>query len=88
MQDMEHTIERCIVLLVTGLVMWIGLVIFTFIGVLSGYTVGLVFDDTFAAAQARLGLAGMEPWQIGACMGWVSGFFQGLYKETKDKLSE
>jgi hypothetical protein len=47
-------------------------------GAFAGWTVGLVFGDTMRAGQIALGIKPpLEPWQIGALLGFVGGFFNG-----------
>ena len=46
-----------------------------FTGAFTGWVVGLVFSDTFAAFITWLGV-GMQPWQVGGMLGFVSGFLR------------
>lgn len=63
-----------------GLVMLIiVMVIFgTFFGGVAGWIVGLFFTDTIMQTLNRVGVdtMGMTMWQLGATLGFVSGFFK------------
>lgn len=45
-------------------------------GVLCGWVVGLVYGETILGIAAQLGVRGVEMWQIGAFLGFVSGFLR------------
>lgn len=48
----------------------------TLFGALAGWTVGLVFDGTLSKLATMLGVPGTPPWQLGAMLGFVGGFFR------------
>ena len=49
-----------------------------FFGALAGVAVGLFFEDAIMWSLARFGVSteGMTMWQLGACLGFVGGFFR------------
>lgn len=70
----------------TGAVMAVGFVLFiivmvilgTLFGGIAGWIVGLFFTDTIMTTLNRFGVdtMGMTMWQLGATLGFVSGFFK------------
>ena len=50
----------------------------TFFGGVAGWIVGLFFTDTIMQTLNRIGVdtMGMTMWQLGATLGFVSGFFK------------
>jgi uncharacterized membrane protein len=50
----------------------------TCIGAFCGYVVGLVFPEAIIDTLSRLGMRtqGLEMWQLGACLGFIGGFFR------------
>lgn len=50
----------------------------TFFGGVAGWIVGLFFTDTIMQTLNRIGIdtMGMTMWQLGATLGFVSGFFK------------
>lgn len=73
----------------TGAAMAVGLVlliIFTVIlgtlfGGIAGWIVGLFFTDTIMGTLNRFGVdtMGMTMWQLGATLGFISGFFKASH---------
>ena len=63
-----------------GLVMLIivTVIVGTFFGGVAGWIVGLFFTDTIMDTLNRIGVdtMGMTMWQLGATLGFVSGFFK------------
>lgn len=63
-----------------GLVMLIIVMVIlgTFFGGVAGWIVGLFFTDTIMQTLNRIGVdtMGMTMWQLGATLGFVSGFFK------------
>ena len=63
-----------------GLVMLIILMVIlsTFFGGVAGWIVGLFFTDIIMNTLNRIGVdtMGMSMWQLGATLGFVSGFFK------------
>ena len=45
------------------------------LGAVSGFIVGFVFDDTMRSLLEWTGM-GVEPWQLGAVLCWIGGFFR------------
>ena len=50
----------------------------TLFGGIAGWIVGLFFTDTIMTTLARFGIdvSGMSMWQLGATLGFISGFFK------------
>ena len=50
----------------------------TLFGGIAGWIVGLFFTDTIMTTLNRLGVdtMGMSMWQLGATLGFISGFFK------------
>ena len=71
---------------ITGALMAVGLVMLifvtvilgTFFGGVAGWIVGLFFTDIIMDTLNRIGVdtMGMTMWQLGATLGFVSGFFK------------
>ena len=63
-----------------GLVMLIIVMVIlgTFFGGVAGWIVGLFFTDTIMTTLSRIGVdtLNMTMWQLGATLGFVSGFFK------------
>ena len=63
-----------------GLVMLIIVMVIlgTFFGGIAGWIVGLFFTDTIMGTLNRIGVdtMGLTMWQLGATLGFVSGFFK------------
>lgn len=67
-------------LMAVGLVMLtiVMVILGTFFGSVAGWIVGLFFTDTIMQTLNRIGVdtMGMTMWQLGATLGFVSGFFK------------
>ena len=67
-------------LMAIGLVMLIIVMVIlgTFFGGVAGWIVGMFFTDTIMTTLNRIGVdtMGMTMWQLGATLGFVSGFFK------------
>ena len=50
----------------------------TFFGALGGLVVGWFFDETLAAGMRAFGFGYLPPWQLGAFLGFVGGFFKAV----------
>jgi hypothetical protein len=48
----------------------------TVMGAVTGWTVGLIYPNTLRAGQEAIGITPLPPWQLGACLGFVGGFFR------------
>jgi len=59
-----------------GFVLFLGAVMGTVFGALSGWVVGFIFYDTLYQLTQHLGLGDTPPWQLGAMLGFVGGFFR------------
>jgi membrane protein YqaA with SNARE-associated domain len=68
-----------------GLVMLIIVIVIlgTLFGGIAGWIVGLFFTDTIMTTLDRFGVEtmGMTMWQLGATLGFVSGFFKATKLE-------
>ena len=53
------------------------------VGALVGWFIGLFFGETILGIFASLGVTGFSMWQIGAFLGFLSGFFKQTVK-TKE----
>ena len=49
-----------------------------FIGAVSGWIVGLFFGNTILGILEQIGINGFSMWQIGAFLGFISGFFRKM----------
>ena len=67
-------------LMAVGFVMLIIVMVIlgTFFGGVAGWIVGLFFTDTIMGTLNRIGVdtMGLTMWQLGATLGFVSGFFK------------
>lgn len=50
----------------------------TLIGAFTGWIVGIFWPTTFGAVLAHFGLSAFAPYQIGAALGFVGGFFKAV----------
>lgn len=66
-------------LAVAALTLFIGITLGAVLGALSGWCVGLLFPDAFRLLEYPLGMVNInppaQPYQIGAMLGFVAGFF-------------
>ena len=46
-------------------------------GAASGWFIGLFFGSTISEILAQIGIEGFSMWQIGAFLGFISGFLKG-----------
>lgn len=53
-------------------------------GALVGWVVGLLFPDAIARGLAAFHLGAMEPYQLGAFVGFISSFFRSNRVEKKE----
>ena len=68
-------------------VVFILVILGTLFGGIAGWIVGLFFTDTIMNTLNRIGVdtMGMTMWQLGATLGFISGFFKATgVKETKN----
>lgn len=63
-------------LFLIALTIFLGCIIGTLFGAFSGWLIGLFFENTIIGILASLGITGFKMWQIGAFLGFVSGFFK------------
>ena len=75
-------------LMAIGLVMLIIVMVIlgTLFGGIAGWIVGLFFTDTIMQTLNRVGVdtMGMTMWQLGATLGFVSGFFKSTKVQKND----
>lgn len=50
----------------------------TLIGAFTGWIVGVFWPTTFGAVLAHFGLSAFAPYQIGATLGFIGGFFKAI----------
>lgn len=62
-------------LVLAGLIILVAPLLGALLGALCGWVVGLVFDESMMHLQKLLGTAA-APYQIGAMLGFVGGFFR------------
>lgn len=55
---------------------FIAVVLGPLLGAFAGWVVGLVFGETILGIAAQLGIKDVEMWQLGAFLGFVSGFLK------------
>ena len=68
-------------------VIFIFIILGTLFGGIAGWIVGLFFTDTIMNTLSRIGVdtMGMTMWQLGATLGFISGFFKATgVKATKN----
>ena len=56
-----------------------------FIGAVSGWIVGLFFGNTILGILDQIGINGFSMWQIGAFLGFISGFFRKMISFNNNK---
>ena len=56
----------------------------TISGIVVGWVVGWFFSETILGIFAALGIKGFAMWQIGAWLGFISGFFR-FFRTVKTK---
>lgn len=57
----------------------------TALGAFTGWVVGLIWPNTFAAFLAHFGLAAFAPWKVGALLGFIGGFFKASLTNNKSE---
>lgn len=60
------------------LVVFLLAIIGTLFGAITGWLVGLVFDDSILGTLSALHIYGLTMWQFGAFLGFVGGFFRSV----------
>lgn len=70
-------------MVVLGATVFCLIILSTAFGALSGWCVGQVWPNTFKLWTARLGLD-VEPWQVGAMLGFVGSFFKTFAPSKSD----
>ena len=56
-----------------------------FIGAVSGWIVGLFFGNAILGILSQIGVSGFSMWQIGAFLGFISGFFRKMISFNNNK---
>lgn len=64
-------------------ILFFGPLLGTLVGAFVGFVVGLFFDGTLALLATAIGIEGAAPWQLGAILGFVSGFFANKQVSSK-----
>jgi len=62
--------------LALGVLLFVVVLLTTLGGAFAGWLIFSVFDETFYAFTATIGLEWMQGWQFGAVLGFISGFFR------------
>jgi hypothetical protein len=70
-----------IVLVIVSIVLAMGVIFImtllgSIVGAFAGWLVGLLFGETILGILESLGISGFAMWQIGAFLGFISGFFK------------
>lgn len=68
--------EKLIYALLTAVMLFLGVLLSTLMGTFIGWVVGWFFGKTILGILAAIGISGFKMWQIGAFLGFVSGFFR------------
>ena len=61
----------------------VGVLMRTIVGALAGWIVGWFFGNTLLAIANQLGIHKVATWQLGAALGFVSGFFDYRFSNPK-----
>jgi len=56
----------------------------TLFGAIGGWIVGLFFSNTITGVLASAGITGVKVWELGAFLGFMSGFFRSTVATNKD----
>jgi hypothetical protein len=63
------------ILFIIGM-LFVGCLLSTVIGALAGFIVGLAFDGSLQLLAQAIGIPEAQPYQLGAILGFVGGFFR------------
>lgn len=75
--------KNSITILATALlILLLTILISTLMGALSGWVVGWFFGETILIFFSKLGITGFSMWQIGASLGFISGFLRQTKMKT------
>lgn len=77
MEALEKVVAATAMLAV---VLFIGPLLGIGFGAFAGWVAGLFYPNTLHLLAQRMGLA-VEPWQLGAMLGFVGGFFKATLTE-------
>ena len=77
--------EKIIISLLAALLIVVVVLLSTLVGAFVGWLVGLFFDETILGIFACLGITGFKMWQIGAFLGFVSGFFRSSISSKRSE---
>ena len=70
---------------VVGIALFLGALLSTLGGAFAGWVVGMFWPHTMAILLAKLGLAGVQMWQLGAMLGFVGSFFRSSTSSSSSK---
>lgn len=76
---------KLIVGVIAALLIVVVVLLSTIVGAFVGWLVGLFFGETILGIFACLGITGFKMWQIGAFLGFVSGFFRPSISSKKSE---
>lgn len=68
-------------IVLVAVAIFVGPLVGCFVGAFCGWIVGLVFDESMAQLAKALGTTAY-PYQIGAMLGFVGGFFRSSVSST------
>ena len=68
--------------LMLAVFMFLGSVAGAFFGGISGWIVGIIFDETFIDLRKHFGLSNLSMWQIGCGCGFVGAFFRTFCRSS------
>lgn len=81
---MEKLITGALAALFVALALFFVIILGTFMGGIAGWVVGLVFSETIMTTLDAFGVETFEMtmWQLGATLGFVSGFFKVYHRQV------
>jgi|SaaInlStandDraft_2_1057019.scaffolds.fasta_scaffold97283_3 hypothetical protein len=74
---MNKVFTAVVAVTLIGLAIFVGVLFSTIGGAIGGWVVGEVFSETFANYIATYQIP-FQPWEIGAALGFVGGFFKTI----------
>ncbi len=78
---MQKFISTALATIGTASLLFLNTIFGTLIGAISAAVIGLVFGKVILQIFASIGIEGFTMWQIGAFLGFISGFFSHKSKD-------